>query len=102
MSNKTLTAKQTTGYSPKRETARPVAHEPVAQTQQADPGTLHRATADLQSASSVGILALERRVGNRAVSRLLAKTSAAQSRLAFRPSLLSARRAISTSRKRIG
>jgi len=66
MPDKTLTAKQTRESAQKRETAKP-----VAQVQQADLGILQRAVADPRVARPSDILALQRTVGNRAVSRLI-------------------------------
>jgi len=71
MSDKALTVKQTRESAQKRETAEPDAREPVAQVQQADLETLHRAVADPRVARPSDILALQRTVGNHATGHLI-------------------------------
>jgi len=71
MSDKALTTKQTKESARKREPARPVAQKLVVQVQQADLGTLQRAVANPRVARPSDILALQRTVGNQAVTRLI-------------------------------
>jgi len=71
MSDKASTMKQNKESAQKREVAKPVAQEPVALTQQADLGTLQRAVANPRVARPSDILALQRTVGNQAVTRLI-------------------------------
>jgi hypothetical protein len=71
MPAKAPSAKQTNESAQKRKAAKPVAQEPVALTLQADLETWQRAVANPRAARPSDILALQRTVGNRAVTRLI-------------------------------
>ena len=71
MSAKTTNVNQSHETSHKQSTPKPMAKEPAALTQPVTPESSQRAMADLGQARPADILALQRTVGNRAVSRLI-------------------------------
>jgi hypothetical protein len=71
MPTRASSTRQTSESAQKREAAKPVAQEPVALTLQADLETWQRAVANPRAARPSDILALQRTVGNRAVTRLI-------------------------------
>jgi hypothetical protein len=71
MPTKASSIRQTSESAQKRKAAKPVAQEPVALALQADLETWQRAVANPRAARPSDILALQRTVGNQAVTRLI-------------------------------
>jgi hypothetical protein len=71
MAEKAQRTRQTNETARKGGPTKPVAQKPVAQVQQADLGTLQRAVVNPRVARPSDILALQRTVGNQAVTRLI-------------------------------